>query len=85
MTDETRRSPAETVSHDAPVRDGNLYREYPDEFMQRWHGCTRRGCLMQCDTSNGHCERLRIEFEAWAKRVPTIKQQLSAYQRPEGE
>lgn len=56
---------------DRPQLDGNLYRDYPDEFLERvWDGCTDRDCLPKCDTNNGHCERLKLAFDEWLQRVP---------------
>lgn len=51
-------------------RDGNLYRDYPDEFMEAWEGCAHRDCLPKCNTNDGHCERLKISYDEWLQRVP---------------
>jgi hypothetical protein len=70
------------VSHEP--REGNLYREFPDEFMETWIGCCDRDCLPKCSVNDGHCERLKLEYDAWSRRVPTINEQLNTLQRPEG-
>jgi hypothetical protein len=38
---------------------GNLYRSH-----EGWPGCSDQDCLSACDTSQGHCERLRLWIEA---------------------
>ncbi len=45
----------------------NLFQEYPSEFMDIWAGCADRDCLPACRTVEGHCERLKLEYEEWLR------------------
>lgn len=45
---------------------GNLYQAYGGSTG--WMGCADQDCLLLCDTSKGHCERLRLFLERRAHR-----------------
>lgn len=51
---------------------GNLYRgDFATEFMETaWDGCAHRDCLPNCRTIDGHCERLKLEYDEWLRRSP---------------
>lgn len=49
---------AAEAAHDG-LEDGNLYKDHSDEFPD-WPGCQHQDCLPACDTTRGHCERLKL-------------------------
>lgn len=53
-------------------QQGNLYNgDFAPEFMEQvWDGCVSRDCLPNCNTLEGHCERLKLEYEEWLRQSP---------------
>lgn len=48
------------------VKDtGNLYQEYPADFMAQWDGCQHLDCMKECNLATGFCARLQIAWERW--------------------
>lgn len=47
--------------------NGSFQRKYPNAFMRTWQGCAHQDCLPLCVPAvGGHCERLKLAFEAWS-------------------
>lgn len=43
----------------------NLFRKYPDEFLREYRGCSDLDCILGCNISNAHCERIAIAYASW--------------------
>lgn len=49
-----------TQTMQGPPR-GNLWRAYGENLG--WGGCADEDCLPQCNSAEGHCERLKLFLE----------------------
>ena len=50
----------------------NLTKDYPQEFLELWDGCSHLDCLPACriGLESGYCERLEKAFAQFSAAAP---------------